>query len=71
MDPIIDFFVEDRVPANDKEVKKFTEQLLDTGYQVIISYIKDLLMDPAYSVCTPTRLKNFWSSYTRKCATVT
>ena len=71
MDLIIDFFAEDRVPANDKEAKKFTEQLLDTDYQLIISCIEDLLTDAAYSVCIATRLKNFWPSYIRKCAVVT
>ena len=42
-----------------RKLKKYVEQLLGTGYQLIVICIENLLTDPTYNVCTSARLKNF------------
>ena len=53
-----------------RKQKKYVEQLLGIGYQLIISYIEDLLTGLTYSVYTLARLKNSWPSYMKECAIV-
>ena len=71
MDPIINFLAEDRVPADEKERKRYARQLLGIGCLPTANCIEYLLTSLTCSAYPLARPRNSLSSYMMVYAAVT